>query len=211
MADEPQRRDAKPDPDPSPAGSGPADRDDTARPPAPSFSELPPVPAGSGAGARTRRRQPPTFRAAGFWRRLGGGLVDLAIIVPLSLLLSWIAGAIAGISLPESRHYGVDFWLDLLLASDPALMGILGLLLAIGSIYALVFQITLAATPGMRLAKTRIIDLYGDPPSTARALARTAGYLAGVFTLALGFLWIGFDSEKRGIHDWLAGTYVVRV
>jgi uncharacterized RDD family membrane protein YckC len=28
--------------------------------------------------------------------------------------------------------------------------------------------------------------------------------------LALGFLWIGFDREKRGLHDWLADTYVVR-
>jgi uncharacterized RDD family membrane protein YckC len=28
--------------------------------------------------------------------------------------------------------------------------------------------------------------------------------------LFLGFLWIGFDSEKRGLHDWIAGTYVVR-
>ena len=29
-------------------------------------------------------------------------------------------------------------------------------------------------------------------------------------TLGLGFAWIGFDREKRGLHDWLAGTYVVR-
>ena len=40
---------------------------------------------------------------------------------------------------------------------------------------------------------------------------RTAGYLAGLATLSLGFLWIGFDAEKRGLHDWIAGTYVIRV
>ena len=39
---------------------------------------------------------------------------------------------------------------------------------------------------------------------------RCAGYLAGVATLFLGFLWMGFDSEKRGLHDWIAGTYVIR-
>jgi len=22
-------------------------------------------------------------------------------------------------------------------------------------------------------------------------------------------LWIGFDREKRALHDWVAGTYVV--
>ena len=34
--------------------------------------------------------------------------------------------------------------------------------------------------------------------------------MAGLATLGLGFLWIAFDSEKRGLHDWLSGTYVVK-
>jgi uncharacterized RDD family membrane protein YckC len=60
------------------------------------------------------------------------------------------------------------------------------------------------------LFKIRIIDVFGDRPSPARCIARVAGYLAGVATLFLGFLWMGFDSEKRGLHDWIAGTYVIR-
>ena len=56
----------------------------------------------------------------------------------------------------------------------------------------------------------KVIDVYGDPPSPARCVARCAGYLASVATLFLGFLWIGFDSEKRGLQDWIAGTYVIR-
>lgn len=158
-----------------------------------------------------KRTTAPTFYVAGFWRRLAAAMIDLAIILPVSYLLCWIAGSLAGIHLPQSRHRGLDFWLDLFLDSDPALVGAFGLTLAIGAIYVMVFQVTAARTPGMRLLKTRIIDLYGDPPSTGRALARTAGYLAGVATLALGFLWIGFDSEKRGLHDWVSGTYVVKV
>lgn len=158
-----------------------------------------------------KRTNAPTFYVAGFWRRLAAAAVDLAIILPVSYLLCWIAGSLAGIHLPQTRHRGLDFWLDLFLDSDPALVGAFGLTLAIGAIYVMVFQVTAARTPGMRLLKTRIIDLYGDPPSTGRALARTAGYLAGVATLALGFLWIGFDSEKRGLHDWVSGTYVVKV
>ncbi len=157
-----------------------------------------------------RRSSAPTYHAAGFWRRLGGGLVDLGIILPVATLLCFITGKIAGIALPPSRHHGLDFWLDLFLDYDPALFGALGLTLAIGAIYALAFQITSARTIGMRLTKTRIIDVYGDPPTIGRAVARTAGYLGGVFTLGLGFLWIGFDSEKRGLQDWVAGTYVVK-
>jgi len=62
----------------------------------------------------------------------------------------------------------------------------------------------------MRLLRLKIIDVYGDRPSPARCVARCGGYLAGVATLFLGFLWMGFDSEKRGLQDWIAGTYVIR-
>jgi uncharacterized RDD family membrane protein YckC len=155
-------------------------------------------------------RSAPTFHAAGFWRRLGAGLVDVAIILPVAMILAWLAGQLAGVHLPESRHYGLDFWLDLLLSSDPALLGMLGLLLATAAIYAAIFQITWAATPGMRMLGLGIIDLYGDPPSVLKSIARTAGYLASVVTLGLGFLWIGFDRERRGLHDWLSGTHVVK-
>lgn len=194
-------RAAEPEPDPEPA---------VAVDPAPAAEPPPSAPLRKPTAPLRKKTSAPTFHVAGFWRRLGAALVDLAIIVPVAYILCWLAGTVAGISLPDSRHHGLDFWLDLFLASDPALIGGLGLTLAIGSIYAMVFQVTRAATPGMRLLKTRIIDLYGDPPSTARSLARTGGYLAGVVTLGLGYLWIGFDSEKRGLHDWIAGTYVVK-
>jgi uncharacterized RDD family membrane protein YckC len=164
--------------------------------------------AASSAGRSSRPA--PTFYAAGFWRRLGGALVDSAIILTVGLILSWLAGQIAGVHLPESRHYGVDFWLDLLLSSDPALLGMLGLVVATAAIYAAIFQIAWAATPGMRMLGLNIIDLYGDPPSVLRSIARTAGYLASAVTLGLGFLWIGFDRERRGLHDWLSGTHVVK-
>ena len=151
-----------------------------------------------------------TFFVGGFWRRAAGGAVDLAVLLPICFVLTWLAGALSGVHLPESRHRGLDFWLDLFLGTDPALVGGLGLSIAIGLIYALVFQVTRQRTLGMRLLRMRVIDIYGDPPSIARCAGRTAGYLASLATLGLGFLWIGFDSEKRGLHDWLSGTYVVK-
>jgi len=85
-----------------------------------------------------------------------------------------------------------------------------GLFVAIGLTYLLVCHVVLGRTLGMRVLKMRIIDVYGDPPSPGRCIVRCAGYLASVATLFLGFLWMGFDSEKRGLQDWLAGTYVIR-
>ena len=162
------------------------------------------------ASPRGARGQRPVFHVAGFWHRVTAATIDLAVILPVSMIMAWLAGALSGVHLPTSRHHGIDFWLDLLLVGDPALLGITVITLAIATVYILVFQITLAYTPGMRLMRLRIIDQYGDPPTTSRAAVRTSGYLVSMLTLGLGFLWVGFDSEKRGLHDWIAGTHVVK-
>jgi uncharacterized RDD family membrane protein YckC len=149
---------------------------------------------------------------AGFWKRAFAAIIDLAIVIPCALVITLLVSKIAGVHLPPTnlRVIDLDRWIDLALAKDPALVMGLGLFTAIGLAYLLLFHVVLGRTVGMRVLKLRIIDVYGDRPSPARCLARCAGYLAGVATLFLGFLWIGFDSEKRGLQDWIAGTYVIR-
>jgi uncharacterized RDD family membrane protein YckC len=147
----------------------------------------------------------------GFWRRLLAAVIDLAIVIPAALIITMIASWVTGLRLPGNLHLlDVDLWIDLVLATDPALVMGLVLLAAIGLTYLLVFQIIVGRTLGMRLLHIKIIDVYGDRPSAARCVARCAGYLAGVATLFLGFLWMGFDREKRGLQDWIAGTLVIR-
>jgi len=162
---------------------------------------------------RPSRRDAASVLVVGFWKRLAAAVIDLAFIVPAALLTTVVVGKIAGVHLParNMKPLDVDMWIDLVLATDPALVMGFVLFLAIGMMYLVVFHITLGRTLGMRLLKMKVIDVYGDPPSPARCIARCAGYLAGVATLFLGFLWIGFDSEKRGLQDWIAGTYVIKV
>jgi|GEM_PF-5122883 len=160
--------------------------------------------------SRRSHRKDRTFYVVGFWHRALAAIIDAAVVLPVALALVWISSKITGLYLPAGNQGWIDYWLDLLLASNPALIGGIGLLGGIACLYVLIFQITMGRTPGMMVLKTRIIDIYGDPPSSGRAVARTAGYVAGVATLSLGFLWIGFDNEKRGLHDWLSGTYVVK-
>jgi uncharacterized RDD family membrane protein YckC len=158
------------------------------------------------------RREPTAVHVVGFWRRLAAAAIDLAIVIPASLIITLLVGRISGIHLPPNslRLVDLDLWIDLVLATDPALVMGLVLFCAIGLTYLLVFQIVVGRTLGMRVLNIKIIDVYGDHPSPARCVARCAGYLAGVATLFLGFLWMGFDSEKRGLQDWIAGTYVIR-
>ena len=147
---------------------------------------------------------------AGFWRRALAAGIDALVVLPAAFLLALGAGKLAGVSLPDARNTALDYWLDLAIAGEPALWGTVGLVLAIGVIYLFLFHMTVARTLGMRACKLRVIDVYGEPPSVARAALRTLGYLAGLATLGLGFVWVGFDAEKRGLHDWIAGTYVIR-
>jgi uncharacterized RDD family membrane protein YckC len=174
--------------------------------------------ASSGGPAPSRGLAPATRSArdanavyvVGFWKRAAAAIIDLAIVIPAALLITIVVSKLAGIHLPRLQLVDVDLWIDLVLATDPALVMGLVLTIAIGMVYLLVFQIVLGRTLGMRVLKIKIIDVFGDPPSPGRCLARCGGYLASVATLFLGFLWIGFDSEKRGLQDWIAGTLVIR-
>jgi uncharacterized RDD family membrane protein YckC len=176
----------------------------------PGYGGMPVHPGPRETFPRGGRTTAPTFYVAGFWQRLAAALIDLAVLAPVMLLLTWLAAVITGIHLPVASHRGFDFWLDMLLAGEPALLGGFGLAVAIALIYLFLFQAMTGHTLGMRVLRVQVIDLYGDSPSILRSAARTAAYLASVATLGLGFFWIGFDSEKRALHDWLAGTYVVK-
>jgi uncharacterized RDD family membrane protein YckC len=193
-----------------PADSGPDDKT------IPRLKEPPPATAAAKPAlsppVRPSRRDATSVWVVGFWKRLAAAAIDLACVIPAALLTILIVSKIAGVHLParNMKLLDVDMWIDLVLATDPALVMGVVLFLAIGMIYLLVLHITLGRTLGMRVLKMKVIDVYGDPPSPARCVARCAGYLAGVATLFLGFLWIGFDSEKRGLQDWIAGTYVIK-
>jgi uncharacterized RDD family membrane protein YckC len=171
----------------------------------------PALPPPLGMLAQRSRREPAAVFVVGFWRRLAAAAIDLAAVIPPALLITLIASWLTGLHMPTNlRLLDIDLWIDLVLARDPALVMALVLFCAISLVYLLVFQIASGHTLGMRILKMKIIDVYGEPPSAARCLARCGGYLAGFATLFLGFLWMGFDSEKRGLQDWIAGTYVIR-
>ena len=158
------------------------------------------------------KREAPVVHGIGFWKRAVAAAIDLSIVVPSALIVTWVVSKLAGIHLPPKTLHitDLDLWIDLALARDPALLTGIVLVTAIGLVYLLVCHITIARTLGMRVMKMKHIDVYGDPPSPARCLARCGGYVVSAAALFLGFLWVGFDSEKRGLHDWIAGTYVIR-
>lgn len=151
----------------------------------------------------------PQFYAAGFFRRSFAGLLDLLLVSPLALALAWLGGEMVGISLPSSEEWSLSYWLDLFLMKDLALISYLTLVLGIFAVYLFVFQLAFSQTIGLKISGCKILNGRGDHLSVERALLRTCATFLNVLTLGFGFFWSGVDAEKRGLHDWVAGTYVV--
>lgn len=152
----------------------------------------------------------PTVTVAGLFRRLIASLVDALLLAPALLLAGWLTLRITGYRLPLGPELRIESTLELFLEGGGMLYGLLGMGLVLLLLYGFLFMSTTGATPGLRLLRARVINPYGETPEWWRVALRALGFILSLALLGLGFLWIGFDREKRGLHDWLAGTYVIR-
>jgi len=171
--------------------------------------EQPPL-ALAGRTPEASAEHAPEVQVAGMWRRLLATLVDAAILAPLLVLLGYVAFRVTGYRVPLGPELRVETALELILEGGTMLYGLAGLGVFLLLLYGFLFMSTTGATPGLRLLRLRVINVYGAPPEWWRTVLRCLGFVLGALLLGLGFLWIGFDREKRGLHDWLAGTYVIR-
>jgi uncharacterized RDD family membrane protein YckC len=158
------------------------------------WAEPPAAPAEPEAPALTVR--------ASFWPRLAASLIDAVILLALVGLTRFVLGtAIVRVGL--------------LLGGRPRELGEAAVLLsALASVtlvvvYLFGFWVLAGATPGKQLLGLRIVDRTGQAPSPGQVVVRLLGYLLSALALGLGFVWL-FGPERRGWHDRLAGTYVVK-
>ena len=151
------------------------------------------------------------YRVAGFWRRTVAAVLDGMLLLPLVMLFGGATSAVAGHALPRLGELGFGYLVHL--AVDGGLAGAVAL--SIGALvmvlYLLIFTAMSGQTPGLRLLRLRVIDAYGEPPSLLRAALRIVGLALSILLFCLGYLWVAFSREKRGLHDLIAGTYVVCV
>lgn len=142
---------------------------------------------------------------AGFWIRLAASIVD-GIIVGLPLMVAVALSTL--VILPAAGRQQIEN-LSPLVFILPSAGGFLTFLLSI--IYPLYFWSTRGATPGKMVFHLRVVTEKGESPIGAkRAVLRLVGYFINSFTFGIGFLLIAFSADKRGLHDRLAETSVVR-
>lgn len=65
-------------------------------------------------------------------------------------------------------------------------------------------------TIGKRVLRLKVIDEAGNRISFGRSTGRFFAKILSYVTLWIGFIMVAFTDKKRGLHDILAGTVVVR-
>lgn len=121
---------------------------------------------------------------AGFWIRLGAGVIDLLILVAFTLVLAYF--------FPSPT-----IWLT---------SG-----LAISIVYWLGFWVWRGQTPGKMAVGIKVIRTDSSPVKWQCAIRRCLGYFVSFLTLFIGFIWVAFDERKQGVEDKIADTYVVKL
>lgn len=135
-----------------------------------------------------------SLQYAGFWLRLAASTIDtvllIFIIMPILLLIHG----------PEHLIYNHQ-------QAAPLDLTIIYLLPIIGTFLFWKYR---AATPGKIFLNLVIVDTAtSKPPSNNQLMIRYLGYVISSMPFFIGFLWIGFDKNKQGWHDKMAGTVVL--
>jgi uncharacterized RDD family membrane protein YckC len=138
---------------------------------------------------------------AGFWIRVGAKMIDGIILSAVSMLTSVAAGA-AGFAAQSAGSAG---------AAVAVQAGMAVLQMAVGVAYTVFFLGKYGATPGKMACKLRVVRADGSALTYGRACGRYFGELLSSLTLNIGYLMVAFDEEKRGLHDRVCDTRVIRV
>jgi uncharacterized RDD family membrane protein YckC len=82
--------------------------------------------------------------------------------------------------------------------------------IALNTMYSAVLVSVWATTIGKRIFGLYVVRADGSKVGFGRALARWISYFASALILGIGFLMIAFRKDKRGLHDLICDTKVVR-
>src|SRR5262249_61917440 len=77
--------------------------------------------------------------------------------------------------------------------------------------FALLESSPRGATVGKMVCGLRVVDEQGNRISFGRATGRFFAKIISGIILMIGYLMVAFTERKRGLHDIIAGTLVVKV
>lgn len=139
---------------------------------------------------------------AGFWMRAVASLLDSLLLGLVQFVFSLILGLTAGTMLSGVEPHGEAF-VGLMTTLFGALVGLT---------YSVFFTGYCGQTPGKMALRIKVIRTTGEEVGYGRAFVREVPgkFLSGIL-LGIGYLMVAFDSQKQGLHDRIANTYVIKL
>jgi uncharacterized RDD family membrane protein YckC len=138
-------------------------------------------------------------RVIGFGRRLAAMAIDAVIIAFLTFVIGFTIGFIFIFFEMFNQQISGD-----LVAPTIVITGI---------IFSMFYWIGGWSGNGQSLGQSTlgitVIGEDGGKLSRGKAFVRYIGFLVSSLLMGLGFLWIAFDRKRQGLHDKMAGSYVV--
>jgi uncharacterized RDD family membrane protein YckC len=100
-------------------------------------------------------------------------------------------------------------WLILCMVCGP--LGLMQYFWLLFPIYFAAMWFWKQTTVGGIVLRLKVVRLDGRRLDWPTVIVRAIGALFGSMAAGLGYFWAGWDSEKQGWHDKIAGTVVVKV
>ena len=156
--------------------------------------------------------EPEALVYAGFWPRCGAYLVDFFL---WWMVWQIFVGIVGTAYFPEAMAiaaHGAGY------QPKPeelmVLVRFLGAACVIGLVWSIaydaIFLLRFAATPGKLLFGLRVVQADGRPLGFSRIMLRSLAKALVGLTLGIGFLIAAFDEHKRGLHDFICNTRVIK-
>jgi len=146
----------------------------------------------------------PEGSPAGFWVRAAETSVDSlvlqAVFLPFQFFIVYptlLAGGITR-SPDPARVIAVNMG-----------YAVVGMLVSAG--YVVWMHGRWGQTLGKMATGVKVVQVSGEPIGYGRALGRWLALSLNLFTLGIGYLMAGLRSDKRALHDLVAGTRVIKV
>jgi len=153
----------------------------------------------------------PTSRYGGFWLRLLAHLIDHvilgAIAAPLFFML--VLPSIVRVINEAERNREPSPELIIAIVSSVFIYIVLAF---VGQwLYeALLTSSSWQATLGKRVLQLKVTDEFGNRIGFGRATGRFFAKILSSMFFCIGFIMVGLTDRKRGLHDMLAGTLVMK-
>lgn len=138
----------------------------------------------------------PAGTYAGFWIRFLAYVLDGLILGAVGGVIEVVIAAALGTSGSDSTTVRI-------------ISNTIGLLLGL-CYFSVCWSSSLQASLGQRVCGLRVIGLEGGRISLGRSVMRYLALILSFLILLIGVIMVAFTERKQGLHDMLAGTYVVK-